>query len=342
MAVLGGRRLQSILGQMFCLHGSPGVLCENARRYSAGPATEEPLLTTTQDQGIRTICLNDPKRRNALSLKMLDQLHSALSSESKDLRVIVLTHTGPVFSAGHDLKELTDKTGREYHEQVFNTCTSVMNLIQPHTGPLCRNLRARSSQGATNVRPPRGPPTRRGPALLLGHFGGVQWCLSIGPPTKPPTDDRLATAAGCQLVATCDIAVVSEQSRFATPGVHVGLFCTTPGVAVGRAVPRKVALEMLFTGQPISAQDALLHGLVSKVVPENTLQEETDKVAGKIREFSKEVTALGKAAFYSQMSLEKRAAYRFAGKVMADNLELGDSQEGIGAFFEKRKPQWKS
>ncbi|KAL8596776.1 Enoyl-CoA hydratase domain-containing protein 3, mitochondrial [Nucella lapillus] len=294
MAVLGGRRLQSILGQMFCLHGSPGVLCENARRYSAGPATEEPLLTTTQDQGIRTICLNDPKRRNALSLKMLDQLHSALSSESKDLRVIVLTHTGPVFSAGHDLKELTDKTGREYHEQVFNTCTSVMNLIQDL------------------------------PVPVVAQVNG------------------LATAAGCQLVATCDIAVVSEQSRFATPGVHVGLFCTTPGVAVGRAVPRKVALEMLFTGQPISAQDALLHGLVSKVVPENTLQEETDKVAGKIREFSKEVTALGKAAFYSQMSLEKRAAYRFAGKVMADNLELGDSQEGIGAFFEKRKPQWKS
>ncbi|XP_076437794.1 enoyl-CoA hydratase domain-containing protein 3, mitochondrial-like [Babylonia areolata] len=292
MAAIGRRVLFSYIGQAFRLHGAPSAFSGNARGLSQ--SAEPPLLTAQQDSGVRTICLNDSKRRNALSLAMLNQLHMALSTDNEDVRVIVLTHTGPVFSAGHDLKELTEKTGRQYHEKVFSTCTSVMNLIQDL------------------------------PVPVIAQVNG------------------LATAAGCQLVATCDIAVVSDKSKFATPGVHVGLFCTTPGVAVGRAVPRKVALEMMFTGQPISSQDALLHGLVSKVVPEDLLQEETQKIASKICEFSKEVTALGKAAFYSQMSLEKRAAYRFAEKVMADNLELFDSKEGIGAFIEKRKPQWKS
>ncbi|PVD31970.1 hypothetical protein C0Q70_07396 [Pomacea canaliculata] len=187
----------------------------------------------------------------------------------------------------------TQETGKEYHEKVFSTCTSVMNLIQDLPVPVIAQVKG------------------------------------------------LATAAGCQLVATCDIAVASEESRFATPGIHVGVFCTTPGVAVGRVLPRKVALEMMFTGQPISAKDALLHGLISKVVAEEKVEEETLKIANHICQFSKEVITHGKAAFYAQMSLEKRAAYRFAERAMVDNLQLPDAQEGIRAFIEKRPPQWK-
>ncbi|OWF47029.1 Enoyl-CoA hydratase domain-containing protein 3, mitochondrial [Mizuhopecten yessoensis] len=150
----------------------------------------------------------------------------------------------------------------------------------------------------------------------------------------------LATAAGCQLVASCDMAVATDTSRFATPGVSVGLFCSTPAVAVGRSVPRKVAMEMLFTGHPISAQDALLHGLVSRVVPEDELEETTLGIANRICETSKSVVALGKATFYAQMNLERKEAYTLTSKVMVENLSLGDGQEGIRAFIEKRKPSW--
>nr|XP_032639980.1 enoyl-CoA hydratase domain-containing protein 3, mitochondrial isoform X2 [Chelonoidis abingdonii] len=150
----------------------------------------------------------------------------------------------------------------------------------------------------------------------------------------------LATAAGCQLVASCDIAVASEKSRFATPGVNIGLFCSTPAVAVGRALSRKVALEMLFTGEPISAHDALLHGLLSRVVPEDKLEEETMKIARKICETSRSVVALGKATFYKQMALDLDAAYKMTSQVMVDNLTLKDGREGIEAFVQKRKPTW--
>ncbi|XP_069105541.1 enoyl-CoA hydratase domain-containing protein 3, mitochondrial-like isoform X1 [Argopecten irradians] len=247
---------------------------------------------TTEDNGIRTICLNDPKKRNALSLRMLEALKSDLSNQTDSLRVIILTAKGPVFSAGHDLKELTTKDGREYHRQVFQNCTDVMLMVQEL------------------------------PVPVIAQVSG------------------LATAAGCQLVASCDIAVATDTSRFATPGVSVGLFCSTPAVAVGRSVPRKVAMEMLFTGHPISAQDALLHGLVSRVVPEDQLETTTMGIANRICETSKSVVALGKATFYAQMNLERKEAYRLTSQVMVENLSLSDGQEGIRAFIEKRKPTW--
>ncbi|XP_074050229.1 enoyl-CoA hydratase domain-containing protein 3, mitochondrial [Macrotis lagotis] len=150
----------------------------------------------------------------------------------------------------------------------------------------------------------------------------------------------LATAAGCQLVASCDIALASENSHFATPGVNIGLFCSTPGVALGRAVPKKVALEMLFTGEPITAQEALLHGLISKVVPEEKLEEETMKIAQKICSVSRSVVSLGKATFYKQLAQDLKTAYHFTSQTMVDNLATQDGREGIMAFIQKRKPIW--
>ncbi|XP_055045699.2 enoyl-CoA hydratase domain-containing protein 3, mitochondrial [Misgurnus anguillicaudatus] len=271
---------------------SKSKLC---RVWTRNVKSESSSLTLRQQQnGIRRIILNNPKKRNALSLPMLESLREniLIDSESEDLRVIIISAQGPVFSSGHDLKELTSTQGQEYHSKVFHTCTEVMNLIQDI------------------------------PVPVIAMVNGV------------------ATAAGCQLVASCDIAVATDKSTFATPGVNVGLFCSTPGVALGRAVPRKVAMEMLFTGRPISAHDALLHGLISKVVREERLEEETLAVARRVCESSRPVVALGKAAFYKQMSQGRDAAYASACAAMLENLTLRDGQEGIRAFLEKRHPVW--
>ena len=152
----------------------------------------------------------------------------------------------------------------------------------------------------------------------------------------------LATAAGCQLVATCDLAVASEDAAFATPGVDIGLFCTTPAVAVGRAVPTKVAMEMLLTGEPVSAHDALKAGLVNRVVSAEDLYEATLTLARKVASAPTSTVSMGKPAFYHQMSLERPEAYQVAQKVMVDNLQHPDAKEGINAFLEKRTPSWKS
>ncbi|XP_006891906.1 PREDICTED: enoyl-CoA hydratase domain-containing protein 3, mitochondrial-like [Elephantulus edwardii] len=269
----------------FCSRGLTG----------AGRPEPEPRPTSArQRDGIRKIVLSNPKKRNALSLAMLRSLQSDIlhEADSKDLKVIIISAEGPVFSSGHDLKELTEENGHNYHAEVFQTCSEVMMQIQNHPVPVI--------------------------AMVNG----------------------LATAAGCQLVASCDIAVASDRSSFATPGVTIGLFCSTPGVALGRTLPKKVALEMLFTGEPITAQEALSHGLLSKVVPEEQLEEETMKIAKKIASLSRPVLSLGKATFYKQLPQDLRTAYHLTCQTMVDNLTLQDGKEGVKAFIQKRKPIW--
>ena len=150
----------------------------------------------------------------------------------------------------------------------------------------------------------------------------------------------LATAAGCQLVATCDIAVAADTAAFATPGVQIGLFCTTPGVAVARSVMPKKAMEMLLTGKPISAQEALDFGLISRIVPAEELEDQVMALASQIASASADTLALGKAAFYQQIEMDRPSAYQFASKVMVDNLQTDDAKEGISAFLQKRPPVW--
>lgn len=151
----------------------------------------------------------------------------------------------------------------------------------------------------------------------------------------------IATAAGCQLVATCDLAVASDQSQFATPGVRIGLFCTTPMVALTRAVGRKRALEMLLTGTAINAQTAMQYGLVNKVVPKDQLREETYSLAANISDASSLTVAVGKQAFYTQIDLDQPKAYAYAKEVMSLNAMAEDAQEGMGAFLQKRVPCWR-
>lgn len=150
----------------------------------------------------------------------------------------------------------------------------------------------------------------------------------------------IATAAGCQLVATCDLAVASDQAQFATPGVRIGLFCTTPMVALSRAVNRKRALEMLLTGEMIDAPTAADWGLVNRVVPAAELRAHTKKLACRVAEASPLVVGLGKQAFYSQIDLDQPKAYAYAKEVMSMNNMAADAQEGISAFLEKRQPCW--
>jgi len=152
--------------------------------------------------------------------------------------------------------------------------------------------------------------------------------------------DGMATAAGCQLVAACDLVVASDQAKFATPGVRIGLFCSTPMVALTRAIGRKRALEMLLTGRPIDATTAADWGLVNRVVPSEELSTVARELADQIAEASGFVVGLGKAAFYAQIDLDQPKAYAYAKEVMSMNALASDAQEGMGAFLEKRKPRW--
>ena len=150
----------------------------------------------------------------------------------------------------------------------------------------------------------------------------------------------LATAAGCQLVASCDLAVASEAAAFATPGVDIGLFCSTPMVALSRNVPRKQAMEMLLTGEPVSAAAARDIGLINRVVAAGTERDEAIALAQKVALKSAYTVKLGKAAFYRQAEMSLADAYRFAAEVMTENMMARDAEEGIGAFVEKREPKW--
>jgi enoyl-CoA hydratase/carnithine racemase len=150
----------------------------------------------------------------------------------------------------------------------------------------------------------------------------------------------MASAAGCQLIASCDLAVASVKAGFATPGVDIGLFCSTPMVALSRNVPRKHAMEMLLTGDPISAQKAAAIGLVNEVVPAGQERARAIELANKIASKSSHVIGIGKAAFYRQLERPLGEAYDYASKVMTENMMARDAEEGICAFIEKRDPSW--
>jgi enoyl-CoA hydratase/carnithine racemase len=252
-----------------------------------------PLVLANVTNRLAVLTLNQPEKRNALSRSLLEELYSRLMEIGGDsgIHAVILGAVGPVFSSGHDLRELVGKSEAEYRS-LFALCTEVMEAV------------------------------RQLPQPVIAQVQG------------------LATAAGCQLVASCDLVVASEKAAFATPGVKIGLFCTTPAVALCRAVLRKKALEMLLTGQPINAREAERAGLVNRVVPADRLTEETLALATQIAAASACVVALGKKAFYQQLALNYSGAYAVAQKVMVDNTLAGPAQEGIRAFLEKRTPQW--
>ncbi len=244
--------------------------------------------------GVANLTLNRPEKRNALSLDVMLELIAALEAIGSDrsIRVVVLRGVGPAFSAGHDLREMLDRSVVAYRE-TFDTCVRLMEKVQSIPQP------------------------------VIAEIAGI------------------ATAAGAQLVATCDLAIASLEAKFATPGVKIGLFCTTPMVALTRAIGRKRAMEMLLTGEFIDAQTAVDWGLVNRAVPAVELSATVDALAKKICEASSFVVGLGKAAFYAQIDLDQQKAYAYAKEVMSMNALDADAQEGMGAFIERRTPTWR-
>jgi enoyl-CoA hydratase/carnithine racemase len=240
------------------------------------------------------VTLDSPQQRNALSTPLMHELTAELERQSvrPEVRAIVLRANGPAFSAGHDLKELVDRTLEE-EQAIFDVCTRMMETIQ------------------------------RIPQPVIAAVQGI------------------ATAAGCQLVATCDLAVASEEATFATPGVKIGLFCSTPMVAVSRSIGRKRALEMLLTGRPIDAHKAAEWGLVNCVVPAAELDAAALELANQVASASPLTLRIGKEAFYRQIDADQQQAYRLMSQTMADNAMTCDAQEGMTAFLEKRSPTWR-
>lgn len=258
-----------------------------------------PLLLSARDGGILMLTLNRPETRNPLSENMMRALQLALDEAVEDasVRVVIIASTGPVFSAGHDLKEMTGfradgDRGLARYRAVFAQCSRLMQTIVRHPRPVIAKV-----QG-------------------------------------------MATAAGCQLVASCDLAIASSDARFATPGINIGLFCSTPMVALSRAIPRKFAMEMLLTGQPISAAEAQRLGLVNRVVAGSELERETAALAQVIAAKPVATLKMGKLAFQHQLELGLSGAYDYVGEVMVQNMLHAEAVEGICAFIEKRPPNW--
>ncbi|HEX3466118.1 MAG TPA: enoyl-CoA hydratase [Candidatus Elarobacter sp.] len=253
------------------------------------------ILVETAEDGIATVTLNRPEKRNALSLDVMRELIAAFEAIGADrsAKVVILRGLGPAFSAGHDLREMLERSVAEYR-LVFDTCVRLMEALQSIPQP------------------------------VIAEIAGI------------------ATAAGCQLVATCDLAVASSEAKFATPGVKIGLFCTTPMVALTRAIGRKRAMEMLLTGEMIDARTAAEWGLVNRVVDSNELHDETLKLARRIASAAGFVVGLGKAAFYAQIDLDQPKAYAYAKEVMSMNALAEDAQEGMDAFVSKRPPAWRT
>jgi enoyl-CoA hydratase/carnithine racemase len=256
--------------------------------------SNEPILLVRGQHGIATLTLNRPEARNSLSLDLMAALQDALESAARDreVKVVVIAATGPVFCAGHDLKELRANPDRAFYERTFAVCRRLMTTIVHLPKPVIARVHA------------------------------------------------MATAAGCQLVASCDLAVAAEGARFATPGVNIGLFCSTPMVALSRAVPRKQAMEMLLTGEPIDAAQALAQGLINRVAPPEALDDAVATLAGRIASKSPLTLAIGKEAFYRQVEMSLEDAYAYASEVMIRNMLARDAEEGIDAFLAKRQPVW--
>ncbi len=175
---------------------------------------------------------------------------------------------------------------------------------------------------------------------LFGRCAAVMTRIQSMPQPVIAQVHGIATAAGCQLVATCDLAVAAAGTRFGVNGVNIGLFCSTPMVALSRNIPRKKAFEMLTTGDFIDAPRAEALGLINRVVDAQALRRETDALADQIAAKLGAVVKLGKAAFYQQIQMPVDQAYQFAGDVMVENMQYKDTQEGIAAFLEKRSPDW--
>ena len=265
----------------------------------ATAALSDDVLLREDATGVTTLTLNRPRQRNSLSEALMAALTEEMNAVAEDpsVRVVVLAANGPVFSAGHDLKELTaarqkEDRGRTYYQDIMKRCSTMMLSILQNPKP------------------------------VIAKVHGT------------------ATAAGCQLVATCDLAIAADDAHFATPGVNIGLFCSTPMVALSRNVNRKHAMEMLLSGDMVDAAHAAEIGLINRAVAADLLDKEVSDLAIKIASKSSMTVSIGKRAFYDQLELGISDAYAYTSEVMVKNMLTHDAEEGVNAFIEKRDPTW--
>lgn len=251
-----------------------------------------PILQRFDDGHVATLTLNRPAARNALSEAMIAALTRELGAIAGDrsIRAVVLAAEGPVFSAGHDLKEMTARRadadkGRAYFTQILGRCAAMMQAIAAMPQPAIAAV------------------------------------------------EGIATAAGCQLVASCDLAVAGAQARFCTPGVHIGLFCSTPMVPLSRNLSNKHAMEMLLLGEMIPAPEAARMGLVNRVVDAGRALAEAQAMAALIASKQPATVAIGKRAFYEQREMSVADAYAHAARVMVENMLAREAEDGIAAFM---------
>ncbi len=263
-------------------------------------STQPAFVTRENEGGVAILTLDRPQSRNALSRVMMEQIIEQLDAIASDttLKAVVLCAEGPVFSSGHDLKEMTacrtdEDAGCGAFSAIFATCATMMQKIVTMPQPVVAAV------------------------------------------------EGMATAAGCQLVASCDLAIAGEEAGFCTPGVHIGLFCSTPMVALSRNLAPKHAMEMLLLGERVTAFDAARMGLVNRVVAAGQARAEALRLAGIIASKSSVAVGMGKKAFYEQMTMPLAQAYAHASRVMVDNMLDADAQEGIGAFMGRRDPVWR-
>jgi enoyl-CoA hydratase/carnithine racemase len=257
-----------------------------------------PFVKAHLNERVLRLTLSRPDQRNPLSIGMLGALNTEIAAASADpgIAVIVIAAEGPVFSAGHDLKELTAARtapdgGEAFFRETFAACEKLMLAIST------------------------------GPKPVIAEVQGM------------------ATAAGCQLAAACDILIAAEKATFATPGVNIGLFCSTPAVPLVRAVGSKRARMMLLTGEPISAQEALQAGLVSEILPSDNLTARVNAVSLAIARKPQSVVALGKATLVAQETSPLTEAYANASEAMVTNLLWPEARDGIASFIGRKNPK---
>jgi enoyl-CoA hydratase/carnithine racemase len=265
------------------------------------PARTEAPLRMEDAGSIRILTLADPGRRNALSLAAIARLHAAL-------------------------------------RQAAAEAPAIRAVILAAEGPAFSAGHDLKEIQAARAAPDRGKAFFE---TLMAACAEMMLEIVHMPVPVIAAIEGIATAAGCQLVASCDLAIAGDRARFATPGVHIGLFCSTPMVALARNVAGKHAMEMLLTGEMITADAAAGYGLVNKVVPAGGALASAMETAQLIASKSPATVAIGKRAFYDQIGLPLVDAYRLAGEVMVRNMMYADAEEGIGAFVEKRAPAWK-
>ena len=258
------------------------------------------LILTEIKDSIFYITLNNPSSQNTLSLDIINTLNKIIldSATNNEAQVIIIRSVGKIFSAGHNLKEISlhrkdsDK-GLKFFTTLISSCSNLMLNILNNPKP------------------------------VIAEVNGV------------------ATAAGCQLIASCDLAYASDKALFATPGVNIGLFCSTPMVALSRVAKNKHSMEMLLTGDMIDSKKAKQIALINNYFDEKSLSYEVNLIAKKITSKSSLTLKIGKKAFYDQSEMNVGDAYQYASEIMIKNMMEYDAEEGINAFLEKRNPEWK-